>query len=83
MLIRPLRLTLISRLSANRGALRTFSLHLVSTPGSLLCLLQALLATLRLCPGREHATIPTSRHGSSQREQYGLDERRIQEFAIW
>jgi hypothetical protein len=77
MLICPLGLALISRLSADRGALRTFSLRLVSTPSSLLCLLQALLATLGLRPGCEHATIPISRHRSSRRAQYDLDETRV------
>ena len=83
MLICALRLALISRLSANRGALRTFLLQLLGTPGSLLRLMLALLAALRLRPGSEHAAIPTSRHRSSPREQYDLDETRIQEFAIW
>jgi hypothetical protein len=83
MLICPLRLALISCLSANCSALRTFVLQLLGTPGSLLGLLQALLATLCFRPGSEHAAIPTSRHRSSQREQYDLDETKIQEFAIW
>ena len=83
MLIRTLRITLISRLGADRGALRAFSLQLLGTPGSLLRLVQALLAALCLRPGSEHAAIPTSRHRSSQREQYDLDETRIQGFAIW
>jgi hypothetical protein len=46
-------------------------------------LIQTLLAALGFRPGRKHATIPTSRHRSSQREQYDLEETRIQEFAIW
>ena len=83
MLVRALRLTLISRLGANRGALRTVLLQLLGTPCSLLRLVQALLAALRFRPGSKHATIPTSRHRSSQREQYDLDETRIQKFAIW
>ena len=82
-LIRTQRLALIPRLSANRGALHTFLLQLLSMPGSLLRLMQALLTALRLRPGSEHAAIPTSRHRSSQREQYNLNETRIREFAIW
>ena len=65
MLIRTLRLTLISCLSADRGTLRPLLLQLLSTPRSLLRLLQALLATLRFRPGRKHATIPTSYHQDS------------------
>ena len=83
MLIRALHLTLISRLSANRGTLRTFLLQLLSTPCSLLSLMLTLLAALRFRPGCKHATIPTSCHRSSQREQYDLDETRIPGFAIW
>jgi hypothetical protein len=67
MLICPLRLALISCLGANRGALRTFLLQLLGTPGSLLRFVQTLLTALRLRPGSEHATIPTSRHRSSPR----------------
>jgi hypothetical protein len=55
--------------------LRPFLSHLLSAPGSLLRLVLALLAPLRLGPSSKHATIPTSRHRSSQREQYDLDER--------
>jgi hypothetical protein len=83
MLIRALHLALITRLSADRGTLCPLLLQLLSMPSSLLRLMQTLLAALRFCPGRKHATIPTSCHRSSQREQYDLDETKIQEFAIW
>ena len=82
-LIRAQGLTLIPRMSASRGTLRTLLLQLLSTPRSLLRLVQTLLTALRFRPGSEHAAIPTSRHRSSQREQYDLDETRIEEFAIW
>ncbi len=77
------RLALISRLSADRGALCSFLSQLFSAPGSLLRLVQALLAPLRLGPGSKHAAIPTSRHHSSPKEQYDHGETKIQEFAIW
>jgi hypothetical protein len=70
-------------MGANRSALRTFLSQLLGAPRSLLRLMLALLTALRFRPGPEHAAIPTSRHRSSQREQYDLDETRIQEFAIW
>lgn len=65
-LIRVQGLTLIPRMSASRGTLRTFLLQLLSMPRSLLRLVQTLLTALCLCPGSQHAAIPTSRHRSSQ-----------------
>ena len=66
-LIRAQRLTLISRVGANRSTLCPLMLQLLGAPGSLLRLILALLAALRLRPGSEHAAIPTSRHRSSRR----------------
>ena len=59
------RLALISGLSADRGPLRPFSVLLLSPPGSLLRLMLALLAALRLGPGAQDPAALTSWHGSS------------------
>lgn len=65
MLICAQCLALISGLGADRSALRPFPFPLLSLPGSLLRLMLALLAALRLGPGSNDAAAPTSRHRSS------------------
>jgi hypothetical protein len=67
MLIGAKRLALISGLSADRGPVRPVSFLLLSPPGSLLRLILALLAALRLGPGAKDTTALTSRHGPSLR----------------
>jgi Lsr2 len=81
MLIGAKRLALISGLSADRGPLRSFSFLLLSPPGSLLRLMLALLAALRLGPGAKDTTAPTSRHGSSPEEHYDHAQRKAPESA--
>jgi hypothetical protein len=61
-LIGAKRLALISSLSSDRGPLRPFSFLLLSSPGSLLRLMLALLAALRLGPGAKDTAALTSRH---------------------
>ena len=65
MLICAQCLALISGLGADRSALRPFPFPLLSLPGSLLRLMLALLAALRLGPSSNDAAAPTSRHRSS------------------
>jgi len=55
----------------------------IENPLTLLRLMHTLLASLRLRPGPNYSTIPTSRHRSSRIEQYGHDETKNREFAIW
>jgi hypothetical protein len=78
MLIGAKRLALISGLSADRGPLRPFSFLLLSSPGSLLRLMLALLAALRLGPGAKDTTALTSWHGSSLRNTTTTIKRRHQ-----
>jgi hypothetical protein len=81
MLIGAKRLALISGLSADRGPVRPFSFLLLSSPGSLLRLMLALLAALRLGPGAKDTTALTSWHGSSPEEHYDHDQTKAPEFA--
>jgi hypothetical protein len=60
---------------------RPFLFLLLSSPGSLLRLMLALLAALRLGPGAKDTTALTSWHGSSPEEHYDHDQTKTQESA--